>query len=79
MSELLIQAKTIMSKQQLVWDLWESLYQNNIDDQRPGVEGSVQNLLNLFLPLSNLQPMIRRTQYYLFCGLKGGGMIGQCQ
>ena len=69
MSELLIQAKTIMSKQQLVWDLWESLYQNNIDDQRPGVEDSVQNLLNLFLPLFNLQPIIGRSQYCLFCGL----------
>ena len=55
------------TRNKMIIDFWEKMWRTGIDSNEPTKMGYVQDLLNLFLPLFNIQPFIQITQNCTFC------------
>jgi len=54
----------------LIMDFWDEMWRTGVDDKKPGTMGYVQELLNLMLPLFDLQPFIELEKNCDYCKLE---------
>ena len=58
-AEMLLQSEKSLEKQNVVLEFWKYIYSKNLDENKPGAEGFVESLLDLFKPLLGLQPFLQ--------------------
>ena len=66
-AEFLQEEGNILQRERKLTEFWSQLYQNKIDEYKPGEIGFVQSLMALFLPLFKLQPFVYEEKHCQVC------------